>query len=293
VDLYNSSTGGKIRILQGLTGSVNAVAFSPDGSRLAAAAASVGIWDPATGVELLVIDEPSTDVAWSPDGNRLATTNYEGRTRIWDATSGKLVLTLRSSDALPAEGRFSVEFSPDGALLAGSDPEATYIWSADDGRIIARLQQPEYVLRLAFSPNGRRLVTAAFDGSIRLWDVGSGREVGSILENTVAQGLVFSPDGRRLATLSRDGTLRLWNAETLQQALVLDRRVPRESGPVDKLSFSPDGTRLAAASGEGTVRVYVLPIDQLIPIARDRLRRDFTEQECRQYLHLESCADQG
>lgn len=112
----------------------------------------------------------------------------------------------------------------------------------------------------------------------------------SVLANTVAQGLAFSPDGTQLATLSRDGRLRLWNARTLQQTIVLDRQVLPASGPVDKLAFSPDGIRLAAASGEGTVRVYVLPIDELVPIARARLLRDFTEQECRQYLHVETCA---
>jgi WD40 repeat protein len=58
---------------------------------------------------------------------------------------------------------------------------------------------------------------------------------------------------------------------------------------VDKIAFSPDGSRLAAASGDGTVRVYVLPIVELLPLARDRLARDFSEQECRQYLHVETC----
>lgn len=53
--------------------------------------------------------------------------------------------------------------------------------------------------------------------------------------------------------------------------------------------FGPDGTRIAATSANGTFKVYVLPIDELLPIARSRLLRGFTEQECRRYLHIETC----
>jgi WD40 repeat protein/serine/threonine protein kinase len=301
VTLYDAMSGRTIQTLRGHTGGVNALDFSPDGSRLASAAedGTARIWSVSTGAGLVILHDPGnvTDVTFSPDGALVATTNLNdgGHTRIWDAATGEPVRTLRNRHGAPAQGFFSVEFSPDGTSLAATDPEptstfTTYIWSVDDGRTLARLEQPSYVLRLAFSPNGRRLVTAAFDGSIRLWDVETGRQIHSVLGNTVAQGLGFSPDGREVATLSRDGRLALWNAQTLQQTTVLDRQVLPASGPVDKLAFSPDGTRLSAASGEGTVRVYVLPIDELVPIARARLLRDFTEQECRQYLHLETCA---
>lgn len=60
-------------------------------------------------------------------------------------------------------------------------------------------------------------------------------------------------------------------------------------GAWSDIAFTPDGTRIAATSADGTIKVYVLPIDELPPIARSRLHRGFTEQECRQYLHLETC----
>lgn len=290
VNLYDAKSGGIERTLRGHTGLVTAVDFSPDGSRLASAAGDgVRIWDPASGVEVIALDDASVDVAFSPDGKLLATTKPYGHIRIWDAANGELVRTLRNRDDAPAEGFYSVEFSPDGTRLAGADPSDTYIWRVDDGRILVRLQQPEYVLRLAFSPDGERLVTSAFDASIRMWDVRSGREIRSVLGNTVAQSLAFSPDGTRLATLHRDGRLRLWDARTLQQLLLLDPQSPSWGGPVDKIAFSPDGNRLAATGGDGAVRVYVLPIEELIPIARARVDRAFTEQECHQYLHLETC----
>jgi len=57
------------------------------------------------------------------------------------------------------------------------------------------------------------------------------------------------------------------------------------------LAFSPDGTRLAVSASDGTVRIYVLPIGQLVDLARARLTRTWTSAECRQYLH-QSCPNE-
>ncbi len=56
-----------------------------------------------------------------------------------------------------------------------------------------------------------------------------------------------------------------------------------------KLAFSPDGTRLAYTAADGTVRVLALDIDELIQLARSRLTRSWTPDECRTYLSVESC----
>jgi WD40 repeat protein len=293
VRLYDAITGRMIRTLRGHAAGINAVDFSADGSRLASASfdGTVRIWDPASGTETVTLEGQGAaeDVAFSPEGDLIATTSLDGRIQIWSVGTGQPVRTMRDQDGSPAQGFFSVAFSADGTLLAGTLFPDTYIWRVEDGRILSRLRQPEYVLRVAFSPTGRRLATSAYDGSIRMWDVDTGRQIRAVPGNTVAQGLAFSPDGSRLATLQRDGRLLLWDARTLRQMLVIDPHIPTlGTGPVDKVAFSPNGTRLAAAGGD-TVRVYILPIDELIRIARARLDRPFTEQECRQYLHLDAC----
>jgi WD40 repeat protein len=60
-------------------------------------------------------------------------------------------------------------------------------------------------------------------------------------------------------------------------------------GAVWRLAFSPDGSKLASSSSDGTVRVWALDLDDLVEIARERLTRLLTDEECRQYLHMELC----
>ena len=97
--------------------------------------------------------------------------------------------------------------------------------------------------------------------------------------------LAFSPDGSRIATASVDGLVRLFDAETGAQQLSL-----RGSGcAVEGVAFSPDGTKLASTSWCDGVRVWALDIDDLLEIARREAGRSLTDEECRQYLHVDEC----
>ncbi len=61
------------------------------------------------------------------------------------------------------------------------------------------------------------------------------------------------------------------------------------AGTVESVVFSPDGTRLISSGQDGTVRVYLLPIDELTALAKSRVTRSLTDEECQQYLHIEVC----
>ena len=111
------------------------------------------------------------------------------------------------------------------------------------------------VLSAAFSPDGKRIVTASGDRTARLWDAETGKQIGEPLKGHDANvnSAAFSPDGKRIVTASGDGTARLWNAETGNQVgEPLKGHVP----PVWNAAFSPNGKRIVTASIDRRARLW-------------------------------------
>jgi len=97
--------------------------------------------------------------------------------------------------------------------------------------------------------------------------------------------LAFTPDGKKIASASIDGTARLWDAITGVNLLTLPIDSDVVPGPI---SFSPDGKRLAVGTELG-VNIFILPIGDLVALAKQRVTRSLTTDECQQYLHVEQC----
>jgi WD40 repeat protein len=137
-----------------------------------------------------------------------------------------------------------------------------------------------------FDPNGPRLVLSSSDGLAEIWDVENGARV-AVLAGPPAgvNDLVFSPDGSRIAIAGVDGLVRLFDGKTVAPQLSL-----RGSGcAIEGVAFSPDGMRLASTSWCDGVRIWALDIDDLLEIARGEAGRSLTDEECRQFLHVDTC----
>jgi WD40 repeat protein/DNA-binding SARP family transcriptional activator len=318
-----AASGRELLILSGHTMPVWEVAFSPDGGRVATASSdgTAKVWDISaaldagspSGRELLTLSghEPLYNLAYSPDGTRLATAGGNNRVRIWDATSGEELLTLAGFGGEVLD----VTFSPDGTRLATAYYDGTAdVWNAVTGISFMTLNAgPLYLTGVAFSPDGTRLATAGSDGTVKIWDVESSaaspldRELLTLIgHGGPVEDIAFSPDGMRLATASLDGTAKVWDVSSVRVLSGAEGLEPeRETAAADSgqevlsltghtdmvtdVAFSPDGTRLATASCDGTVQVYVLPIEELVTLARGRVSRSLTKEECQRYLHLDEC----
>ncbi len=161
--------------LVGGRGSINAMAFSPDGSRVVVgdSAGEVTLWDIGAGAvrsRRPAHDAGISALVFSPNGRLFATASYfDGDVRLWDATTAE----PRGSLTKLSTGVAALDFSPDGSMLALARGDG--IASLSDvttGREIASVQLPAGSPQaIAFSRDGRLLATGGSDGSVRLWDV--------------------------------------------------------------------------------------------------------------------------
>jgi WD40 repeat protein len=265
---------------------VTGAVCSPDGHWLASNTqthsdcAPVRLWDIQNSREAVILAtnfwlRPNSTV-FSPDSSLLAfVDNYEG-VRLWDVT------TRREIDHRPAYFQYSsplgLAFSPDGLTLAYNENKAgdIVLWDIRAQSVIKRLKgHARYVTSLAFTPDGKLLLSGSNDKTVRLWDVASGREERAFNYTVGIEGLRLSPDGKILATAASPGGQRI----TLQE-IPSGREVLQLRGHIRYITdaaFSPDGRMLISGSGDGTVRLWdvtpeakhnenILPLKDLSPL---------------------------
>ncbi|MBB3660037.1 WD40 repeat protein [Rhizobium sp. BK650] len=129
----------------------------------------------------------------------------------------------------------------------------------------------ESITSAAFSPDGRCVVTTAWDGEAKIWDAQSGQQIGDALRHGKAiWSAAFSPSGRKVVTACDDGTARIWEIDAAEErtaAIILAMNLeskPMEKrelrldhfGPVKSPHFSPDGKRVVTASQDGMARIW-------------------------------------
>ncbi|MFD3504963.1 NB-ARC domain-containing protein [Streptomyces sp. NPDC058678] len=244
-----------IRILTGHTARVNAVVFSPDGTRLATGGddGMVRVWDLAAGEILHTMAGHTRRVnaaVFSYDGARLVTAGDDWRVRIWDPATGRSLHTLTGHTS---EVR-ALALSPDGTRLVTAEYFGMVrVWDLATGRPLQIVGSfTGGVNAVVFSHDGSRLATVANDGTVQIWDSATGEALYTLVGHTRrVNAVALSPNGTCLVTAGDDWRVRVWDPATGGNLHTLTGH----TGAVNAVAFSPDEAYIAAAGNDGTVRV--------------------------------------
>ena len=277
--VWDAKTCRELFTFDGRAGRLQAggVAYSPDGRRIVLGIctydplgkelhAEAKVFDSDTGKQILSLESHAGGfgrVAYSPDGRRIVTGSRDKPARVWDAETGRLIFALEGHKTSSIT---VVAYSPDGTRIAAGHTGAriatssggfdytSKVWDAGTGRVLLTLRGhtgPVYCV--AYSPDGRRIVTGSWDKTAKMWDAETGREILSLKGHTgYVVCVAFSPDGTRIATAGRDMTVRMWDAATGQEVLTLRGH----DKYVECIAFSPDGGRLLTGDWDNQFKLW-------------------------------------
>jgi WD40 repeat protein len=307
-DVSGGKTEQLVVTLQGGLPAVMTLAFSPDGKSLAGAfgdrltfGTGGGVvewgtadWKPRAGLTSegsggqaryftgvrraappeVLAETPYGGVqglAYTPDGQALVLGTARGGVVLWDRAQ------KRPRAAFAQEGCRAIALSPDGRTVAAAEARAILLWDVASGTRRATLRgHTSLVWSLAFSPDGKLLLSGAKDGTVRFWDAISGEARGAFdwQIGTIHQ-VAFAPDGMTAAVAGHTGTVVVWDVDpddlrggTATQGNIdtagLDLAPPARTGPVrlehkkpvQALAFAPDGRTLATLAFQDCVRLW-------------------------------------
>ena len=267
--IWNADNGKLAMVLRGHRSRVTGAVFGPDGRSVLTASddKTARLWSAGTETNtqmaVLVAHTGSAGRAvFSPDGRRALTASDDNSVRLWDAEAGRQIATFTRA------GSGMAAFSPDGRLVAIPDNNTVVVRDANTGEREDRIFQGHSaaVQSVAFSADGRRIVTASDDRTARVWDLQTGGQIAALTEHTApVRSAVFSPDGLRVVSTqtpqrsgnvtivtSNDSVALLWDA-------LSGRVILRFEGDMVQLydaTFSPNGKRIVTASGDNTARIW-------------------------------------
>ncbi len=274
IRLWRVRDGQCLLICAGHTNWVRAIKFSPDGQYLASSSDDrcIKLWDLQTGTCLKTIGDGihSLGLSFSPDGRHLASGSANNLIYYWDLDTGLCVREFAGHQ----DWSMDVNFHPHGhQLVSGSADGTVRVWdltvtaAGSQTSSVAECQRVWYghknwVTTVAYSPDGKTILSGSLDGTLRLWDAPSGsdrlpaegQECQLVLTGHGDEiwSAVFSPDGSLFASAGVGGLLRIWRT-------IDGQCLHHLAGHRDRLwsvAFHPDGHHLASGGEDRAIRFW-------------------------------------
>ncbi|BDM83471.1 WD40 domain-containing protein [Acaryochloris marina] len=297
--LWDVATGKCLKTLIGHHNWIWSVAYSPDGQRVASGSHdnTVKVWNVSSGSCIHTLRGHTNwiwSVAFNPQGNIIASGSEDQTVRLWDVYSGHCLKILDGHD----HRIWSVTFSPQPlmsmlsseklsrqqALLAsGSEDQTVRLWDVSwlesgtseatskpqsvhvlTSQCLQTLQgHTQQVWTVAFSPDGKTIVSSGDEQFLRFWDVATGTCYKTLKGHPRrVTSVVFSPDGKLLASCGEDQTIRLWDAQKGQCLKILKGHTKQLWTTV----FNADGSLLASGGGDQTIRLWDVQTGQCLKV---------------------------
>ncbi|KIK39017.1 hypothetical protein CY34DRAFT_808779 [Suillus luteus UH-Slu-Lm8-n1] len=252
---------------------VCSMALSPDGKKVVSGSGdgAVRLWDIDTCkvvMKWMGHTQEVGSVCWSRDGRRVLSGSNDGTARQWEVESGETmsepIENILASIKTGHKVVYAVVYSPDTTLIATGGRDGPYtgkpiessvkIWDAKTGKLVATLKgHTDTVLCLAWTKDGKTLISGSHDSSIRIWNTTNWQQTAVLDEHTdTIFAIAISPNDRILASASDDKTARLWN---------LDNGKPissplQHADEVNCVSFSAGGKQLATACDDNNAYIW-------------------------------------
>ncbi|NEO77258.1 hypothetical protein [Moorena sp. SIO4G3] len=290
----NPPTGPLLSTLSGHGDSVNAVAVTPDGTRIISGSSdnTVKVWDLNTGAEVLTLtghSAPVNAVAVTPDGTRVISGASDNTVRVWNLATGKEILRF-NGHSLPVN---AVVVTPDGTrVISGASDNTVKVWNSATGTEILTFNgHSAPLVALATTPDGKKAVSASIVGvyhHIIVWNLETGKEELTREYNGNLLKTVAITSDNDLIYGSDNGAITFWNLESPEEFALLApsdnpdtskklypiSRVLSELDPFDPsnnpdtkeelyaIAFTPDGKSLIAVYSDNLLMVLNLEKNQ-------------------------------
>jgi len=268
LQIWDLGRGELARTLEGYKGTAGNLAFSPDGRWLACASGEGAIrvwqtsdWSVNRELDMQLSGQAlyqMTFIDFSPSSMQLVAASGGALIKVFDMSSGSILWTQQGQAVGGQPFLTSMDVSPDGQWVAAAVTNLPAVFSLADGKQAdLGMQAMGVTSTLAFSPDGKTLALAGYQGSISLREVGSWKEAGSLdAQLSMNSDILYSPDGSRIL-LPGGYTRAVMELRQVPAGTLLASAEPYTT-IVTSISAAAGGSLLTAAYYDGSSRVYKL-----------------------------------